>query len=75
MGAAQIWALSYFGVAGAFLASLVERLLSVCRRPHRGRSAPSALTAAAPATAAQAGTTPQLCEAGGNTALWRISQG
>lgn len=40
MGTAQIWALSYFEVAGAFLASLVERLLSVCRRPHRGRSAP-----------------------------------
>lgn len=35
----------------------------------------SAFTAAAPATAAQAGTTPQLCEASGNTALWRISQG
>lgn len=40
VGAAQIWALSYFDVADAFLASLVERLLSVCRRPHRGRSAP-----------------------------------
>ncbi|MBA0433465.1 hypothetical protein D7Y55_02495 [Stenotrophomonas maltophilia] len=35
----------------------------------------SALTAAAPASAAQAGTTPQLCEAGGNTALWSLSQG
>ncbi|WP_414552177.1 hypothetical protein [Stenotrophomonas forensis] len=35
----------------------------------------SAFTAAAPASAAQAGTTPQLCEASGQAALWRLSQG
>ncbi|MGS7842581.1 MULTISPECIES: hypothetical protein [Stenotrophomonas] len=35
----------------------------------------SALTAAAPASALQAGLTPQNCEAGGNIGLWRISQG